>query len=168
MRALLDAGASASAAVAIHRKKKTPSFAALHNAAYSGLVTIIRLLLDAGADLNYSTPHGYMPLMYAAVHGHHRLVVLLLSRGAIVTTKELYARGCNCNFLREQVEDHTRILEGFSVGYLSRITHAGSFANYQKQQRAKLVGMLAPKFSHLLPPEMVSYVITFWGHIGWK
>ena len=54
-----------------------------------------------------------------------------------------------------------------SQWYHSRITRAGGFANYQKQQRATLMALLAPKMSHLLPPELVSHVITFWGHLGW-
>jgi hypothetical protein len=58
-------------------------------------------------------------------------------------------------------------LDQLSPGYHSRISSAGSFANYQKQQRARLMAMLAPKMSHLLPPELVSHVITFWGHLGW-
>ena len=65
-------------------------------------------------------------------------------------------------------DECTAALEEYSPGYLTRIERAGSFAKYQKQQRAKLMAMLAPKFSHLLPPELVSHVITFWGHLGWK
>ena len=35
-----------------------------------------------------------------------------------------------------------------------------------KQHRAKLVAMLAPRLGHLLPPELVSVVITFWAPVG--
>ena len=140
VRALLDAGASASVAVY-----------SVHYAAFSGFATICRLLLDAGAgaELNARTSGGFTPLSYAAIKKHHRVVVLLLSRGA--TTD-----GCIDKF-----ETY------YSPGYLSRISSAGGFANYQKQQRAKLMAMLAPKMSHLLPPELVSHIITFWGHLGW-
>ena len=148
VRALLDAGASASAAVVLDNNDE-PTYTALHDAAYSGFATICRLLLDAGADLDFLNCGDFTPLRYAAVHKHHRVVVLFLSRGA--TTD-----GCTGN------------LENYSPGYHSRITHAGSFANYQKQQRARLMAMLAPKMDHLLPPELVSHVITFWGHLGWN
>ena len=146
----LDAGASASAAVVFsHHIQERPAFAALHDAAGMGLDTISRLLLDAGADLNAGVEMDsrMTPLNVAAEDSRHRLVVLFLSRGA--TTD-----GC--------AED----LQEFSPGYLSRIARAGSFANYQKQQRAKLMAMLAPKFSHLLPPKLTSHVITFWAILG--
>ena len=96
------------------------AFAAMHDAAYSGFATICRLLLDAGEDLNVLTCGDFTPLRYAAIHGHGRLVVLLLSRGAAID-------GC------------TEDLERYSPGYHSRIIRAGSFANYQKQQRATLM-----------------------------
>ena len=148
VRALLDAGASASAAVVFDNNDE-PGYTALHDAAYSGFDTICRLLLDAGAELNARCYAEIMPLQYAATHKHHRTVVLFLSRGATID-------GC---------EDE---LWKISQWYHSRISSAGSFANYQKQQRAKLMAMLAPKMDHLLPPELVSHVITFWGHLGWK
>ena len=150
VRALLDAGALASEAVVRYEHNERFAFAAMHDAAYSGFATICRLLLDAGEDLNVLTSGDFTPLRYAAVHKHHRLVVLLLSRGAATD------------------DECTRALEEYSPGYQARIERAGSFAKYQKQQRAKLVAMLAPKMSHLLPPELVSHVITFWGHLGWN
>ena len=146
VRALLDAGASASAAVVL-RDNEQPGYTAMHDAAWAGLDTICRLLLDAGADLTaICDGNGFTPLRYAAIHRHHRLVVLLLSRGATTDGSPL---------------------DQISPGYHSRISSAGGFANYQKQQRAKLMAMLAPKMDHLLPPELVSHVITFWGHLGW-
>ena len=147
VRALLNAGASASAAVVLYEER--PTHTAMHYAAYYGFATICRLLLDAGAALNMRDDEDTLPLQYAVIEKRHRTVVLLLSQGA--TTD-----GC------------TAMLEEYSPGYHSRISSAGSFANYQKQQRAKLMAILAPKFSHLLPPELVSHVITFWGHLGWN
>ena len=148
VRALLAAGASASAAVVSYGDEEIPAYTAMHTAAFCGLAKTCRLLLDAGAALNARTDLDYTPLCYAARQNRHRVVVLLLSRGA--TTD-----GC------------TAMLEAYSPGYLARIERAGGFANYQKQQRATLMAMLAPKMSHLLPPELVSHVITFWAHLGW-
>ena len=147
VRALLDAGASASAAVVLYEER--PTHTAMHYAAYYGFATICRLLLDAGAALNMRDHEDTLPLQYAVIEKRHRTVVLLLTQGA--TTD-----GC------------TAMLEEYSPGYHSRISSAGSFANYQKQQRAKLMAILAPKMDHLLPPELVSHVITFWGHLGWN
>ena len=148
VRALLDAGASASAAVVVNYNDERLTHTAMHDAAFSGFATICRLLLDAGAELNAQCYAETTPLQYAAGSRHHRTVVLLLSRGATID-------GC---------EDE---LWKISQWYHSRITRAGGFANYQKQQRATLMALLAPKMSHLLPPELVSHVITFWGHLGW-
>ena len=148
VRALLDAGASASAAVVVNYNDERLTHTAMHDAAFSGFATICRLLLDAGAELNARDLCDTPPLEFAVIHKHHRTVVLFLSRGAAT-------------------DKSTDSLEHYSPGYLTRIEQAGGFANYQKQQRAKLMAMLAPKMDHLLPPELVSHVITFWGHLGW-
>ena len=149
VRALLAAGASVSAALVFLGDDVDHEFTALHSAAFAGLTTCCRLLLDAGADVNAPDKiTSTTPLQFAVDGNRHRAVVLLLSRGA--TTD-----GCTGDFE-----------EYYSPGYLSRISSAGGFANYQKQQRAKLMAMLAPKMEHLLPPELVSHVITFWGHLG--
>ena len=148
VRALLAAGAAASDALVFWEGDEIPSYAALHDAAYGGLARISRLLLDAGVDVNIRSAGDQTPLHWAALMGQHRVVVLFLSRGAAT-------------------DKSTDSLEHYSPGYLTRIEQAGGFANYQKQQRAKLMAMLAPKMDHLLPPELVSHVITFWGHLGW-
>ena len=147
VRALLDAGASASAAVVLYEER--PTHTAMHYAAYYGFATICRLLLNAGAELNARDHDNTLPLQYAVIHKRHRTVVLFMSRGATTDGET------------ENFDEY------YSPGYLARVERAGSFANYQKQQRAKLMAMLAPKMSHLLPPELVSHVITFWGHLGW-
>ena len=49
--------------------------------------------------------------------------------------------------------------------YLQKVLSAGSFANYAKAHRARLLAILAPKFPQL-PKEMVSVVIDFWAHVG--
>ena len=155
VRALLLAGASASAPVLGHGGNG--SHIALHDAAYLGLSTVCRLLLDAGADVNarhmmLSGKH-YTPLYYAATRQptleraerNQKAIALLLSRGAV---------------------DSPSVDPGSRSPYLQKVRAAGGFANYQKQHRAKLVAMLAPKLGHLLPPELVSVVITFWAPVG--
>ena len=117
----------------------------LHDAAFLGLYTVCRLLLDAGADVNALHGDTYTPLHYAANRSHQKIIALFLSRGAV--------DGPNVDRLA-------------SSSYLEKVRAAGGFANYQKQHRAKLVAMLAPKFAHMLPPELVSVVITFWAPVG--
>ena len=117
----------------------------LHDAAFLGLYTVCRLLLDAGADVNVRDGRECTPLHYAAARQNQKLIALLLSRGAV---------------------DGPSVDPGSRSPYLQKVRAAGGFANYQKQHRAKLVAMLAPKLGHLLPPELVSVVITFWAPVG--
>ena len=149
MRALLSAGAWASAPI---NANSDNSHTALHDAAYLGLYTVCRLLLDAGVDVN--APHTlyrdtYTPLHYAANRSHaernQKIIALLLSRGAV---------------------DGPDIDKYESSSYLKKIRAAGGIAKYERQHRAMLVASYAPKFSHLLPPELVSVVISFWAHVG--
>ena len=131
---------------------------ALHEAAFLGLYTVCRLLLDAGADVNVpgggtmsvdgpvdDTPLYYTTIIQQRAERHQKLIALFLSRGAT---------------------DGPHVDRSGSSSYLQKVRAAGSFANYQKQHRAKLVAMLAPKFAHVLPPELVSVVITFWAPVG--
>ena len=124
----------------------------LHEAAFLGLYTVCRLLLDAGVDVN--APHTlyrdtYTPLHYAANRSHaernQKIIALLLSRGAV---------------------DGPDIDKYESSSYLKKIRAAGGIAKYERQHRAMIVASYAPKFSHLLPPELVSVVISFWAHVG--
>ena len=144
VRALLLAGASPSAPITHGGNPYT----ALHDAAYLGLYTVCRLLLDAGADVN--APHNVVgdpntPIHYAVNRSHQKVIALLLSRGAV---------------------DGPNVDRLVRSSYLQKVRAAGSFAAYEKQHRAKLVAMLAPKFAHVLPPELVSVVITFWAPVG--
>ena len=123
---------------------------ALHEAAYLALYTVCRLLLDAGADVNERDGRECTPLHYAAARQDNaerrqKLIALLLSRGAV---------------------DGPSVDPGSRSPYLQKVRAAGSFVLYAKQHRAKLVVMLAPRLGHLLPPELVSVVITFWAPVG--
>jgi len=61
---------------------------ALHGAAETGNVEIMRLLLDKGADPNAKNKEGGTPLMWAAVFGNDDAARLLLSRGANASLKD--------------------------------------------------------------------------------
>ena len=122
----------------------------LHEAAALGLYTVCRLLLDASADVNERDGRECTPLHYAAARQDNaerrqKLIALLLSRGAV---------------------DGPSVDPMSRSPYLQKVRAAGSFVLYAKQHRAKLVAMLAPKFAHLLPPELVSVVISFWAPVG--
>ena len=148
VRALLLAGASPSAPITTPGGNR---WMPLHEAAFLGLYTVCRLLLEAGADVN--APHTrqdpYTPLRYAATPAHaernQRVIALLLSRGAV---------------------DLPNVDRSGNSSYLKKIRAAGGFSKYERQHRAMLVASYTPKFSHLLPPELVSVVISFWAHVG--
>jgi ankyrin repeat protein len=147
VRALLLAGASPSAPIT---HPGGGCWMPSHEAAFLGLYTVCRLLLDAGADVNERDGRECTPLHYAAARQDNaerrqKLIALLLSRGAV---------------------DGPSVDPGSRSPYLQKVRAAGSFANYEKQHRAKLVAMLAPKFVHLLPTELVAVVITFWAPVG--
>src|ERR1043165_538197 len=61
---------------------------ALHGAAETGNVEIMRMLLDKGADPNAKNKEGGTQLMWAAVFGNDDAVRLLLSRGANPALKD--------------------------------------------------------------------------------
>jgi uncharacterized protein len=61
---------------------------ALHGAAQTGNVEIIRMLLDKGANPNAQNRSGGTPLMWSAVYGHDDAARLLLSRGADTSLKD--------------------------------------------------------------------------------
>lgn len=61
---------------------------ALHGAAETGNVEILRMLLDKGADINAKNKQGGTPLMWAAVFGNDEAARLLLSRGANASLKD--------------------------------------------------------------------------------
>ena len=147
VRALLLAGASPSAPIT---HPGGGCWMPSHEAAFLGLYTVCRLLLDAGADVNERDGRECTPLHYAAARQDNaerrqKLIALLLSRGAV---------------------DGPSVDPGSRSPYLRKIRAAGGFVTYAKQHRAKLVAMLAPKFAHVLPPELVSVVITFWAPVG--
>ena len=121
----------------------------LHEAAALGLYTVCRLLLDAGADVNVQSVDDCdndTPLHCAAVlNSNQKVIALLLSRGAV---------------------DSPSVDPGSRSPYLQKVRAAGGFSKYERQHRAMLVASYTPKFSHLLPPELVSVVISFWAHVG--
>ena len=57
-------------------------------AALHGYTETVRLLLDAGADLEARNVYGFTPLLYAAGNGHTEAVRLLLDAGAAVDARD--------------------------------------------------------------------------------
>ena len=57
-------------------------FTPLHNAAVGGHVDVVRLLVDAGAEVDAADDRSRTPLIRAAEYGHAAVVELLVGRGA--------------------------------------------------------------------------------------
>ena len=105
-----------------------------------------------------NTGNGLALLVPVISRGLTRTYPYFLQAGAVIPTGDeldrfsAYRPGC---YGHNQLQDP----------YLQRVLSAGSFANYAKAHRARLLAILAPKFPHL-PKEMVSVVIDFWAHVG--
>ncbi|KAH0558926.1 hypothetical protein GP486_004447 [Trichoglossum hirsutum] len=63
-------------------------YTALHRAARQGFNTVVRLLLDNGAEIDKKSRYGMTALMLAAWEGHHSLTRILLDEGAKINTEE--------------------------------------------------------------------------------
>ena len=50
--------------------------------------------------------------------------------------------------------------------YLRKVIAAGSFKNYERAHLNAIAASFAPKFSHLLPPELVRRVVEYAFHVG--
>ena len=50
--------------------------------------------------------------------------------------------------------------------YLQKIEAAGGWKAYEKAHRTKLLATFVPKFTHLVPPELVPLIVEFSFHIG--
>ena len=64
----------------------------LHFAATNGHVSMVKLLVERGADVNVKSQWGQTPLHYAAGEGHVAMVKLLVELGAEVGAKDFVVR----------------------------------------------------------------------------
>jgi len=67
-------------------------FSALLFAAREGAMESVRLLLDAGADINLADPDGTTPLLISIINYHFDIAGLLLDRGAIFNYGDIRGR----------------------------------------------------------------------------
>jgi ankyrin repeat protein len=108
VRLLLDRGAPVDV-VATNPTQVRP----LHSAAASGVAESVRLLVEAGADVNARQQGGFTPLHAAAQHGDPAMLHLLLSKGADAAaatddgrTAEGFAREAGHADLAERLARH--------------------------------------------------------------
>ncbi len=114
-------------------------------------IAVADALLKAGADPNPPALHGRNVMQWAIHDGDHRLWPVLLRGGTLLPPR-------NAPF-------STGLLNR-SHPYLQKIDAAGGWKAYEKAHRAALQAIFAPKFTHLVPPELVPLILEFSFHLG--
>ena len=113
---------------------------------------IVAALLKAGADANPAAFRQGTVMDFAIAHGRRRIWPLFLRAGAILTTGEGHRpHGYNTH------RTHP---------YLQKIETAGGFKAYEKAHRTRLLATFTPKFTHLVPEELVPFIVDFSFHVG--
>ena len=141
---LLEAGAGA----VVNDRSRIGGWTALCQAARSGHMECIHLLLAAGADVNLRVQNGSLndtPLETAIKWDRYedrkRVFPVLLRAGAAIPPNVAHP-------------------------YLRKVAAAGGFAAYERAHRLRLATILARVVFPRLPLEMVSHVVAFGCHAG--
>ena len=104
-------------------------------------------------EQRYGSP--VTPIEVAINRGDHRLWSILFRGGATIPTDDDYAA--------DVLEDYTRHR---AHPYLRKIETAGGWKAYEKAHRTKLLATFVPKFTHLVPKELVPLIVEFSFHVG--
>jgi len=169
---LLEAGA----AVDLKYSGLTP----LHYAAgnkYAAYQAVIAMLLEAGADPNFTDTYHRSVLVHAAAAGTAGAVRMLISAGAVDLDRALKhaiangkQRSCTL-LLRAGAAIPAGVFDASDRGprqtraYIERIRAAGGYKAYEKAHRQRLTAMFLAKFP-TLPIEMLGRVLEFTWDIG--
>ena len=113
-------------------------------------------LLKAGASANSPEFGGKTLMEWAIQRRHRRLWPVLLRGGAnLPPPGENPFNWPGASYNTERADP-----------YLQRIDAAGSWKAYEKAHRAALQAIFAPKFTHLVPPELVARIVEYSFHLG--
>ena len=115
--------------------------------------TIVDALLKAGADANPPEFAGKTLMEWAIYGGHRDLWPVLLRGGAILPIRENPSNWGDYDTHRVHP-------------YFQKIEAAGGFDAVAKAHRQQLLATFTPKFTHLLPPELVPLILEFSFHLG--
>ena len=173
---LLEAGA----AVDLTYSGLTP----LHYAAgnkYAAYQAVIAMLLEAGADPNFTDTYHRSVLVHAAAAGTAGAVRMLISAGAVDLDQALEdaitgGKIRNCAPLMRAgaalpavftAPESWENVHGFpqACDYIEKIDTAGGYKAYEHAHRQRLVAIFAPKFPHL-PADMLGRVLEFVFDVG--
>uniref|UniRef100_UPI003F4B25E1 ankyrin repeat domain-containing protein n=1 Tax=Brachyspira catarrhinii TaxID=2528966 RepID=UPI003F4B25E1 len=111
---LLAKGADANTVCEIENEDMVISPTPLMNAAYNGNINIINMLLENGADINYTTDFGTTPLMMAASFNHFEAVKVLLENNADTSITDEDGRTALDWAKLENFEDIVELLEEYN------------------------------------------------------
>ena len=169
---LLEAGA----AVDLKYSGLTP----LHYAAgnkYAAYQAVIAMLLEAGADPNFTDTYHRSVLVHAAAAGTAGAVRMLISAGAVDLDRALKhaiangkQRSCTL-LLRAGAAIPAGVFDASDRGprqtraYIERIRAAGGYKAYVRVHRQRLVAMFLPKLPHL-PHLLLGRVLEYSYDVG--
>ena len=169
---LLEAGA----AVDLRYSGLTP----LHYAAgnkYAAYQAVIAMLLEAGADPNFTDTYHRSVLVHAAAAGTAGAVRMLISAGAVDLDRALKhaiangkQRSCTL-LLRAGAAIPAGVFDASDRGprqtraYIEKIRAAGGYKAYVRVHRQRLVAMFLPKLPHL-PHLLLGRVLEFSYDVG--
>ena len=133
----------------------------------------LKLLLDAGANLEAVDCHRWTPLHRAAFKSAD-CVEVLLAAGASVNARSNSGRtpfdlALSQNYRRTWplfLRAGAEIPTDNTDRYIVRVRNAGGFQRYAQAHLARLTRSFEPKFP-MLPKELVRHVVSFWLHAGY-
>jgi len=111
----------------------------------------INLLLKAGADPNPPEHRGLNVMEEAIAIGFRRFWPVLLRAGAVLPTRVILRK----EYRRNRADP-----------YLLRVESAGGFRAHETAHREKVLATFTPKFTHLVPPELVPLIVEYAFHFG--
>ena len=111
---------------------------------------VVNLLLKAGADPNPPEHRGLTVMEEAIYMGLRRFWPVLLRAGAVLPTRVIPRR----EYRRNRANP-----------YFLRVESAGGFEALERAQREQLLATFTPKFTHLVPPELVPLIVEYAFHV---
>lgn len=111
---LLEKGADANTVCKIENEHIDISPTPLMNAAYRGNTNIINMLLENGADINYTTDYGMTALMMASSFNQFEAAKVLLENNADTSVTDEYGRTALDLAKSEDYKDIVELLEKYN------------------------------------------------------
>jgi ankyrin repeat protein len=131
----------------------THEYPPIVSAAYGGHVEVVKLLIDAGANVDESNFHGGSPIFMAAQQGHFEVVKVLIDAGANLEHKCRFVDGATPLVI---AAGHYRRLDG-SLDIVKILANAG--ANIDSTNDNGLTALMAAAASNQL--QIAQFLINF-------